>query len=100
MRQWLGNSDVIGDNEIIVVFDRVQSHTKTVLEILRGRLADLLAEPSSLTVPGLSVSNSTNITELRKTIENLENLGTGLDEGEGDGISLFRITKMYRADYR
>lgn len=79
IRGWVGS--LPSDDEIEEIYNRLGNFDATVLEILRTRLADYTSEPSSLSVPGLSISNTSNISALQQLISDFENSGgLGLDD--------------------
>lgn len=94
IRSWVGDGPT--EDQIEEAYLRNGSFDGAVLEILRSQLSTLLGQPSSLTVPGLSVSNGQNIISLQQQIRDLRAQGTGLDSGlTGTGTY-----KMVRPDYR
>jgi hypothetical protein len=80
IRQWVGTTP---DDTIIgnIFTGQADNHDRTVMFILRQRLAALTTEPSSLTVPGLSISHSTDYQALIELMKQFRTQGgTGLDE--------------------
>ena len=92
IRQWVG--DTPDDSVLNVVYGYEATFDGTVMYVLNMRLASLSAEPGSITVPGLSVSHSTDLEALKLLISRFQNSGgTGLDEEPmftGIGFSTIR----------
>jgi hypothetical protein len=82
IKSWVGSEWSTSDIEDR--FDR--------LEILNQQIADLSAQPSSFSVPGLSVSQGQNMITLSETIKRFRGAG-GL---AGGGT---RFIKAFRPDY-
>lgn len=98
VRRWVGSEDLISTADLEALYEIFNSYDEVVLHVLRQRQVDLTSQPSSLSVPGLSITNSTNIAELRELIDEFMGVGTGLDaEGvspiENYGFSISTITR-------
>lgn len=101
MRRWVGTEALIPTSELQAIYDMFGSFDETVMHVLRQRQVDLVSQPSSLSVPGLSITNSTNIAELRELIEAfLDSGGTGLDEDSPLTAYGFGIGVLFRPDPR
>lgn len=86
VRSYVGSEPA--DVDLEDIHDRVLTVKAVVEEILRRRLADLLAAPASFTVPGgYSQSTAENI---RSLSESLARVGTELGE-DGVGPATARI---------
>jgi hypothetical protein len=99
VRRWVGSEDLVSTAELNSLFDQLGGHDVTVLHVLRQRQVELVSQPSSLSVPGLSITNSTNIAELRELIKAFEaEGGTGLDEDSAIAapFSIGRLTRPGR----
>lgn len=86
IRNWVGTSVTGGDLE--ARYDRLGSVHKVALEVLRQRLADLLAAPSSFSIDG-DYSQTTSVetlTTLRRQIGELEGLIAGDDPDALAGV--------------
>lgn len=94
MREWVGSTP--SDVELNLIFDAVDSYDATVRYILNQRLVLLASEPGSISVPGLSVSHSTDFQALEALIERFENSGgTGLDEESTFGLRLVSVRRDF-----
>lgn len=79
IREWVGVTPEDVVLETIYGFEG--SFDKTVMYVLNQRLASLSAEPGSITVPGLSLSHSTDLEALKLLMNKfVASGGTGLDE--------------------
>ena len=96
IRAWVGNEPT--DAELNERYDRLESLDAVVEETLEAKLALLLEQPSSVSLPsGLSVTITQNMTEMRQTLKRFKNT-TSLDDpiaGDIPGVS-----KLHRADRR
>jgi hypothetical protein len=90
IKSWVGSEWSTSDIEDR--FDRLGNFDEVVLEILNQQIADLSAQPSSFSVPGLSVSQGQNMITLSETIKRFRGAG-GL---AGGGT---RFIKAFRPDY-
>src|SRR4249919_3614218 len=88
IRSWVGPGPT--DEALEEAYERLGSFDAVVEEMLRKQYTDLISQPSSLSVPGLSISNSQNITGLEHLIKAFKNQGgTGLDDPDvtpGPGV--------------
>jgi TolA-binding protein len=73
-------------------FDRLQDVDEVVLEILNQQIADLSASPSSVSFPGLSISNGQNMLSLQETLKRFRAQGGGTS-------SLVQFRPIFRPDY-
>jgi hypothetical protein len=79
MRQWIGSEPV--DATLQTYYDIYDNHDQVVLHVLRERLAELSIDLGSVTVPGVSVSHSTDLQALQDLIKKFQNEGgTGLED--------------------
>lgn len=97
LRSWVGPGPT--DEALEEAYERLGSFDAVVEEYLRTSYVELLSQPTSLSVPGLSISNSQNITGYEHLIKAFRNQGgTGLDDPDttpGPGT-----TKLVRPDLR
>lgn len=97
IKSWVGSG--WDEDDISDRFDRLGSYDATVTEILNQQIADLAAQPSSLSVPGFSISQGQNMSTLKDTLERfLATGGTGIDD-EVDGVKPVRFIQGFRPDY-
>jgi hypothetical protein len=94
IRSWVGEGPT--EDQIEEAYLRNGSYDGAVLELLRVQESALLAQPSSLTVPGLSISNGQNLISLEALMRRLRAEGTGLDK-VSSGTGTYKIV---RPDYR
>jgi hypothetical protein len=87
---WVGSE--WSDSDIEDRFDRLEDVDEVILEILNQQIADLAAQPSSFSVPGLSISNGQNMLSLEATLKRFRGQG-GLAGGA------VRFIQMTRPDY-
>ncbi len=74
VRTWVG--DTPSDAELQEIYARVEDLATVVRQVLRKRLANLLAQPASLSVPGeVSINNAANIAALQNSLDLLSRLG-------------------------
>ena len=102
LRRWVGNADLVPTADLENLYEIFNSYDEVVIHVLRQRQVELTSQPSSLSIPGLSITNSTNIAELRALIDEFLNTGTGLD---AVGVSPldsygFSTSQLTRADLR
>lgn len=95
MRQWLGDEEPT-DTELQTIFGVFKSYDETVLYFLNKRMADLSLEPASLSVPGLSISHSSDLEALRSLIKEFKaSGGTGLDSEQSVGFTVSKLVRKY-----
>lgn len=84
MRAWVGSawpsSDIEDRYEALGTFDAV------VTQILNQQIADLSNTPSSISVPGFSISNTQNLQSLEETLRRFK---------AGGGTDLDVVTSAY-----
>ncbi len=101
VRRWVGDEDLISTAALDTLYDQFGTYDEVVLHVLRQRQVELVSQPSSLTVPGLSITNTTNIAELRELIDDfMEAGGTGLDGDASVVPAAFKVTHLVRPDLR
>jgi hypothetical protein len=88
IRSWVGPGPT--DEALEEAYARLGSFDAVVEEMLRVQYTDLISQPSSLSVPGLSISNGQNLTALENLYKRFKNQGgTGLDDPDttpGPGV--------------
>lgn len=72
LRSEIGTTEPPDDGELEVAYARLGTVEAVAAEVIRGRLADLLAEPASFTVEGYSENNAANIAALTKQSQRLD----------------------------
>ena len=101
IRQWVGDDTVVTTDTLDELYDQFGTHDAVVLHVLRMRQTMYTAAPSSLSVPGLSITNSTNIAELRAFIDSfIAGGGTGLDGDDSVIMGNVTFGTLCRPDYR
>lgn len=79
IRAEIGSTEPPTDSELFDAFERVGTTKDVVLQVLNVRLANMLAGPSSVTIPGIySESNGDSIRELKKQIASVDMGGRSL----------------------
>lgn len=95
LRTWVGDDPTNAELEALYAIH--ESWDEVVRSTLRRKIALLSEDPTSLSVPGLSISNGQQITTLQQLLRDFNNSGgTGLDETPGTGG--FTISKVVRAN--
>jgi hypothetical protein len=102
LRRWVGSEELVPTTDLENLYEIFGSYDEVVLHVLRQRQVDLTSQPSSLSVPGLSITNTTNIAELRELIDEFINTGTGLDAAGVSPLENYGLTieTMTREDLR
>lgn len=90
IKSWVGSD--WSESDIEDRFDRLENTDDVVLEILNTQIADLAAQPSSFSVPGLSVTQGQNMITLSETLKRFRANG-GLSGGA------VRFVRINRPDY-
>lgn len=94
MRQWVGTEP--DDTVLEALYGVYDNYDKVILHVLNARLAELSLELGSVTVPGVSVSHSSDLQALESLIKRFENGGgTGLEETFSGGLRIQSIQKNY-----
>jgi hypothetical protein len=95
VRSHVGSIVPPSDADLHAVYDRLGSPEATALEVLRGRLADMLANPTKFSADGdFSESYEANIKALQAQIGGLEKV---VPETVGGAMGLVTTTRMVRA---
>lgn len=93
IRTWVGDEPLTTDLEAL--YDVVLSWDAVVEATIRRKIALLSEDPSSISVPGLSVSNGQQIQTLQALLKEFKNSdGTGLDAEALGGIGIGRIVRV------
>ncbi len=97
VRKWIGEEadGAPSDAEFEALYNVYENYDKAVWHVLTQRLSTLTLEAGSVTVPGVSISHSTDLTALQDLMKRFVNEGTGLE----DEVSLnlgFSVTSMKR----
>lgn len=102
LRRWVGSEELISTADLENLYEIFESYDEVVLHVLRQRQVDLTSQPSSLSVPGLSITNSTNIAELRQLIDEFIVTGTGMDLPGASPLENygFTVSRLTREDLR
>lgn len=96
VRAWVGDVDEARLNER---FDRLDDLDELVLEELMAQHSELLANPASISVEGISVSYGENLQALERKLKAFRLQG-GLHLDDSPPASGPNVTKMVRPDYR
>lgn len=79
VRGWVGAEP--DDAALDALYDQFLNHDAVVDHVLRNRIATLSLEPSSVTVPGLSISHGSDLQALQELYKNWKaSPGLGLEE--------------------
>jgi hypothetical protein len=95
VRKWIGDEPV--DAALEALFEVYGTYDGIVLHVLNNRLAALTLDPSSITVPGLSVSHGSDLQALQLLLKQFHaSGGTGLDETPASyGFAIQSIRRNY-----
>lgn len=77
VRSEVGSKTPPFDADLNVAFDRLLDENAVALEVVRGRLADLLASAASFSADNVSIGTSANIAALERQAARLEKLVGG-----------------------
>jgi len=91
VRSYIGDDTPPEDADLDAAYDRLGSPAEVVAEVLRKRLADLLAGPATFAVEGYSQNIGANIQALRSQLEYIEGI-IPVEEG-GFGARIVRLTR-------
>jgi hypothetical protein len=92
VRTWVGDDPTTSELEDL--YTVLGSWDEVVRATLRRKIALLSEDPTSLTVPGLSISNSSQISALQQMLKDFNNSGgTGLDADSAMGVMTGRIVR-------
>lgn len=93
IRGWVGSEPA--DSTLNTLYDQYLNHDEVVVYILRSRIAELSLEPSSVTVPGLSISHGSDLQAAQDALKNfMSSGGTGL-EVTAYGVGTGKLTRKY-----
>ena len=96
MKAWVGSAWPTPDIEDR--YESLGSFDEVIKQILNQQIADLAAQPSSISVPGLSISNTQNLQSLEQTLSRfLASGGSNLDVVTS---AYPGTTQMVRTQYR
>jgi hypothetical protein len=95
IRDWVGPDPT--DDELEARYVRVGSYDRVVETELRHQISELASQPSSVTVPGLSVTFGQQLQAKMDILKSFLFTGTGLDE---DGYGTVVIHRLNRRDFR
>lgn len=96
-------SDTPSEDELNEVYARLGTPEEVVAELLRTRLADMIADSGSLTIPGaiaLGGPSSEAIKALAARVDRAESAATAADTGTPAKIGVGRITRVDRVGGR
>lgn len=92
IRAWVGEETA--DEVLQERYNQLNDLDGVILEELRAQLAAYLAQPSSLSVDGVSVSYGANITGLRDRINDFIKVGgTGTDDTPVGGFGVHKLVR-------
>lgn len=80
------------DDVLEDAYTRLDSVEEVAAEVLRTRLANLLAAPASFSVEGYSENNAANITALQKQLDRLTT-AVSVADGAGGVVTFSRLTR-------
>lgn len=93
IRTWVGDDPTASELEDL--YTVLGTWDEVVRATLRRKIALLTEEPSSLSVPGLSVSNGQQIMSLQQLLKDFNNSGgTGLDSESTMGLNTGHIVRI------
>lgn len=91
IREQIGATSPPTDEDLENRFARTGDVQAVILEVLRGRLADFLSGPTSISIPGVySESHGEAVTALRDQI-------AGIETGDGDRLATTRLVRRGRS---
>lgn len=94
LRQWVGTEP--DDASLEALYVVYENYDEVVLNVLNTRLAELTLELGSVTVPGVSISHSTDLEALKLLLKNFRNGGgTGLEDSFEGGFRTQSIQINY-----
>jgi hypothetical protein len=95
VRSHVGSTSPPTDADLHAAYDRLGSPEAVALEVLRGRLADMLANPTKFTADGdFTESYEANIKALQAQIATLEKV---VPDTAGGAMGLLTTSRMVRA---
>jgi hypothetical protein len=96
IRSYIGAKTPPSDNDLTASLDRLKTAEAVALEILRGRLADMLASPASVSLSGdWSQDASANIRALKDQVADLQDKVTATsEEGLDQVIGVARLVRL------
>jgi hypothetical protein len=97
IKSWVGSG--WSEDDIEERYARLQDQDEVVLEILNQQIADVNAQPTSFSVPGLSISNGQQAQYLGETIKRFNASGGLDDEANGGTGGPVKFLKAFRPDY-
>jgi hypothetical protein len=98
VRSHVGQTTPPSDDDLRVIYDRLGSPEATALEVLRGRLADMLANPARFTVDGDYTSDhAANIKGLTVKIAELESAVQRIEDPTAGMVSTTRLVRAGRS---
>lgn len=98
VRSHVGSTVPPSDDDLRLIYDRVGSPEATALEVLRGRLADMLANPARFDATGdFSEGYEANIKGLTAKIAELEAVVQRIEDPTAGMVTTTRLVRAGRA---
>jgi hypothetical protein len=98
VRSHVGSTVPPSDDDLRLIYDRVGSPEATALEVLRGRLADMLANPARFTADGdYTESYEANIKGLMAKIAELESVVQRIEDPTAGMVTTTRLVRAGRS---
>jgi hypothetical protein len=92
LRTWVGDEPTVAYLEDLYAVHG--SWDQVVISTLRRKIAVLSEDPTSISVPGLSITNGQQVIAVQQTLKDFMNSGgTGLDEESTMGVQFGRIVR-------
>lgn len=93
IRAWVGD-----DVDISILqerYNRLGDIDEVILEELNSQLANLLSQPTSISVDGISISTGSNVSGLRDRLKDFRAVGgTGVDDtAPSGGIAVHKLVR-------
>jgi hypothetical protein len=92
LRTWVGDDPT--DSYLEDLYAALGSYDEVVRAVINRKIAVLAEQPSSISVPGLSISNGQQLMALQELLKRFNSSGgTGLDADSSTGLSFGRLVR-------